>query len=172
MHWHIRQEDPEDQAAISRVHREAFGRDAEARIVDRLRNTPHWIPRLSLVAAFGKRIIGHLLLSRVELQEAVRPTSLLALGPVGVLPEWQNNRVGTELISCALGSSCSSEWDGIVVLGHANFYPRFGFEPASRFGLKCPFEVPDANYMARELRGGGLANTGGIVVYPAAWMEE
>lgn len=171
MHWRIRPEESRDQIGIHRVHFEAFGREAEARIVEGLRGSEYWVPGLSLVAALGEEIIGHVLLSKIELRDVVRPVLLLALGPVAVRPDWQNRRVGTDLISHALGSAAGREFDGVIVLGHADYYPRFGFEPASRFGIRCPFEAPDENYLARELRGGGLKNTGGTVSYPPAWLE-
>lgn len=172
MAWHLREETSEDRPGIYRVHREAFGGEVEPRIVEGLRDTPYWVPGLSLVAEDAGEIIGHVLLSRVELRDSPRPVSLLALGPVGVLPERQNSGVGTALIERVLLRAEGSEFDGVVVLGHAGYYPRFGFVPASRFGIRCPFGVPDENYLARELRPGGLAGAGGTVLYPAPWLQD
>ena len=144
-------ERPEHIDAVREVHRSAFGGGSEARLVDRLRATDAFIPRLSLVACWGSLPVGHLLLTRGAVECQSGREAALALAPVAVRPEYQARGIGARLIHRALDDARSQGFNLVVVLGHPDYYPRFGFVPASRFGIVAPFDVPDEAWMARWL---------------------
>ena len=146
--FEVRPEQPEDRAAIRRVHEAAFGQPAEADLVDALRADGDLVPELCLVADRDGEVLGHVALSRAQLDGGVE---VLALAPVGVLPEYQGERVGSALNRTALERAAETPFPLVVVLGHAGYYPRFGFEPAAALGVRAPFAVPDENWMALRL---------------------
>ena len=138
----IREERPADVAAIREVNRRAFGQDQEADIVDALR--ANGAALLSLVAIVDGRVVGHIMYSPV----VVAGTTGAALAPMAVLPDHQRQGVGSRLVEDGNARLARAGCPLIVVLGHARFYPRFGFEPASRFGITCEWPVPDDVFMA------------------------
>jgi putative acetyltransferase len=144
----VRVERPEDRAAIRRVHEAAFGRPDEADLVDALRADGDLVPELCLVAERDGEVVGHVAFSRARLDAGVE---VLALAPVGVLPEHQGQGAGAALNRTALERAAETPFPLVVVLGHAAYYPRFGFEPAAPLGVLAPFEVPDENWMALKL---------------------
>jgi putative acetyltransferase len=152
MRMNIRHEHPEDLGAIYQVNAEAFGRDAEAQLVARLRTGGKAV--LSLVAVVDRAIIGHLLFSPVTIAGA--SVRALGLAPLAVLPERQRSGVGTQLTRQGLAMCRDQGWDVVVVLGHREYYPRFGFAPAHRFGLRCEYDAPAESFMALEVRPGAL----------------
>lgn len=160
-----RAERTKDAAVIRAVHLAAFPTPAEADLVERIRASIGFVPDLALVAEDpGGVIIGHLLLSYVSL--AGEP--VLALGPMAVLPELQGQGVGSALVVAALDAAETREEPLVVVLGHPWFYPRFGFRPASRYGIFPSAPWPDAAFMAKPLttyRG----DLRGRVTYPPAF---
>ena len=143
-----RAERPEDGPAIRRVHEAAFGQPAEADLVDALRAAGDLVPELCLVAERGGEVIGHIAFSRARLGSG---DLVLALAPVGVLPEHQGTGAGSALNSAALELAAGTEFPLVVVLGHAGYYPRFGFRPAAELGVVAPFDVPAENWMALAL---------------------
>jgi predicted N-acetyltransferase YhbS len=165
----IRAERPSDAAAIRAVLLEAFPGDGEAWLVDELRGTDAWIPELSLVAVASDAIVGHLLMTRARIEGAV-PGEALALAPMAVVPAWHHRGVGGRLVRRGLEEARRLGFGLVVVLGHATYYPRFGFRPARSQGIEAPFRVPDDVWMALDLGGGGLRGT---VVYapPFAQLE-
>lgn len=177
---HIRPEQPDDYEAIAAVHRLAFGRDAEAKLVERLRDTPEYHPGLSLVAVDGSRIIGHLLFHLIAIEaDAAKEAEAaaagwipaLALAPLAVTPDRQYQGVGTALLERGILVCHQLGHRIVIVLGHPEYYSHFGFQPASRFGIRCPFSVPDAAFMVLGLRPGALNGVQGTVAYPAAFTE-
>jgi putative acetyltransferase len=134
------------------------------------RGTDRWIAALSLVAEErGGRIAGHSLMSVADLvadDERRRP--ILALGPVGVLPDRQRVGIGTALVTAGIDEARRTGWPLIVVLGHGSYYPRFGFERARRLGIEPPRDWPDAEWMALRLPG-WTVDLRGIVRYPPAF---
>lgn len=149
----IRQETPADYDVIHRVVQEAFASAAhrdgtEQDLVAALRKGEAYIPELALVALQDGKIVGHILFTRATIEG--RPT--LALAPLAVLPESQRQGIGSALvreghrIAAAMGFECS------VVLGDSAYYARFGYVPASRFGIRAPFPVADANFMVVRLQ--------------------
>ena len=137
----IRDELPGDVTAIRDVNRRAFGQDHEGNIVDALRSKEAAL--LSLVATLGGRVVGHIMYSSLsvgDLQGA-------ALGPMAVLPEHQRQGIGSRLVEAGNRKLKEANCPFIVVVGHAGYYPRFGFQPASTRGIKCEWEVPDDVFM-------------------------
>ena len=167
----IRAETPADGAMIREVNTLAFGRDSEARIVEVLRESPGFIPELSLVAEANGVIVGHALFSPVRVEAEDKTTELIALGPIAVRPEWQRQGIGGQLIRAGIDRATAQQHRAIILIGHPTYYPRFGFTPASAYGLKLPFSVPDDVFMVLPLRADGLAGITGTVIYPPAFFE-
>ncbi len=137
-----------DYKFIAKVLQASFKSDEEMNLVNQLRETEEYIPELSLVAKYNNRIIGHCMLTKVTINHH---HGYLALAPVAVDPDFQAKSIGSQLIKESI--SRAKEYKGIVLLGHQDYYPRFGFVKAANYGIKCPFEVPDENYMYLELNG-------------------
>ena len=93
------------------------------------------------------------------------------MAPVSVLPEYQNKGIGSKLILQGLKISKEMGFESIIVLGHDKYYPRFGFSPASKWGIKAPFDVPNESFMALELEDGILERVTGTVVYSKDFFE-
>jgi putative acetyltransferase len=126
---------------------------------------------LSLVATEEERVVGHILFSLVTIEEAGRVSEGIALGPMAVLPERQSAGVGSTLVRAGLERCREAARERVVVLGHPAYYPRFGFVPASRFGLRCEYDVPDEVFMAMELKEGAFEGIRGLVKYAPEFTE-
>lgn len=145
----IRQEQREDYDAVYQIIKEAFANaehsdGKEQDLVSALRKSKAFIPELSLVAVEDDRIVGHILFTKV----VVGKTAVLALAPLSVLPAYQNKGIGSALIEEGHKIASGLGYGYSVVLGHAKYYPKAGYKPASAYGIKAPFEVPDENFMA------------------------
>jgi putative acetyltransferase len=164
----VRVEQPADIAAIRAVNLAAFPTSAEADLVDHLRREAE--PFISLVAASRDGIVGHVAFSPVTLlsHPAVR---VMGLAPMAVLPRSQQTGIGSALVRAGLTECARHGAAALVVLGHAGYYPRFGFVPASQFGLRSEYDVPDEVFMALELQAGALAGKGGTVRYHPAFAD-
>lgn len=160
----IRPESESDRDAVARVHRHAFGRDDEAELVERLRAGGDYLSELSLVAEHDGTVVGHVALSRARLDGR----AVLALGPIGVLPGRQRHGVGSALMRSAVARARESGEQLVVLLGHPEYYPRFGFVPAADLGIRGDFAGPP--FMALELVPGG-AGGGGRFEYAPAFAE-
>lgn len=166
----IRQEIKKDYEISEKVVEKAFAREVhsdhkEHFLVGKLRKSEVFIPELSLVAESKGEIIGHLMLTQLIIKDGENINKSLALAPVSVLPEFQNKGVGSKLISQALRISKEMGFKSVIVLGHEKYYPRFGFEAASRWGIKAPFDVANESFMALELEDGSLDGITGTVIY-------
>ena len=145
----VRPELPHDAEQIRVVHLEAFAPSTvEAELVDRLRDAGELEHELCLVAEEGGRVVGHIAFSRARLASG---HEVLALAPMGVVPGRQQQGIGEALVRESLHRARATRFPLIVVLGHAAYYPRFGFEPAGELGLEAPFEVPPEAWMALKL---------------------
>lgn len=165
----IRPETPEEYAAIHAVNALAFGREQEARLVDTLRQSPGFTPELSLVAVEAGQVVGHVLFSPIRIETESGDVPILSLAPVAVRPEAQNRGIGSQLIRHGLDECRRLGHTIVVLIGHPNYYPRFGFSPARAMGLEAPFPIPDEAFMALELVPGALAGVTGLVRYPPAF---
>ncbi|GAA2566479.1 hypothetical protein GCM10010424_05140 [Streptomyces lienomycini] len=164
--WTVSSETTEDIPAIRDILLAAFPTTLEADIVDALRADPKaWIDGLSMVtAASDGTATGYALLTRCH----VDGVPALALAPCAVLPAAQRTGAGSAAIRAALDAARAMGENLVLVLGHAEYYPRFGFTPASRFGIRAPFEVPDEAMMAMALDDTRTV-PGGTIQYPAAF---
>jgi putative acetyltransferase len=158
----IRPETAEDDAAIREIHRQAFGRDDEALLVDALREQGY--ARLSLVAVEGARPVGHILFSDLPIVTDDRIVPALALAPLAVIPSQQGRGIGSSLVWRGLEACAEAAHAIVIVLGHPWFYPRFGFSTALARSLRSPF--PRDAFMAVELVPGALTEVVGEVRYP------
>lgn len=167
----IRPETPADYEGIRLVNYLAFGnKPNESNLIEAIRKSELFIPELSLVAVKDGEIIGHILFSRIfiETNEGEIPT--IGLAPMAVKPEFQGIGIGLELVKAGLQACRELGYPHVFVLGHPNFYPKFGFVPSqSSFGIECPFPVGDPYFMAIELKNDSLKDIKGRVKYPPAF---
>lgn len=164
----IRPEAPGDEGAVFHVNEAAFGKPDEARLVDALR--PSDAVLLSLVAERAGQIVGHALFTKVVLKQADGGSlTAAALGPIGVLPENQGQGIGSALIREGLARLRLSDLPFCAVLGHNDYYPRFGFETSAKYGIRCQWEVPAEVFMVQPLRPDGLEHCAGVVWYAPAF---
>ncbi len=166
----IRLEKPEDIRQVRAVNEHAFGQSLEADLVDGLRkNCPD---ALSVVAEKGGRITGHLLLSPVLISDVHQTVHGMGLGPMAVRPAYQRRGIGSELIGYGLNILAERRCPFVIVLGHPDYYPRFGFEPAGRYGLRSQWsDVPDEAFMILILDRSALQGVSGVVVYRGEFTE-
>ena len=162
----VRPESATDIKAIDVVHLSAFGGDEEVNLVSALRNSAGFNAQLSLVAEFHDRIVGHILLTKVRLQRDDDGMDILALAPMAVVPSQTHRGIGSELVQSAVDAARRTGYAAIAVVGHPDFYRRFGFEAASRWGLTCNLPAPEEAVLAMELEEGALAS-GGNIIYPS-----
>jgi len=160
----IRPERLEDRAEVHALNEQAFGSAVEADLVDKLREA--CAGALSLVAEDESGIIGHIFFSSVIIDDAKRTIEGMGLAPMAVRPDRQRQGVGSALVREGLDILRSRESPFVVVLGHPEYYPRFGFEPASRRGVACQWEgVPDKAFMILVLDEAVLGGVSGIARY-------
>jgi predicted N-acetyltransferase YhbS len=167
----IRREKKEDFNSINEVNEQAFKQKDESELIKRIRASKNFIPDLSLVAEVNGKIIGHILFSKIKII-GVKEYESLALAPMAVLPEFQNKGIGRKLIKEGLKKARELGFNSVIVVGHHDYYPRFGFERASKWNIKCPFEVPNEAFLAIELKDGALTEKSGIVEYPKEFGIE
>lgn len=161
----IRTESAQDYAAIRQLHRAAFGGDEEARLVDALRDGGGLT--VSLVAEEQGQIVGHIALS--PMQQRNGPATALGLGPMAVVPGRQKQGIGSALVNAALEAARGEGTHAIFVLGHPDYYPRFGFIPAHEKGIQSTYDVPAEAFMVLELQPGTLDDSSGVVHYHEAF---
>lgn len=148
----IRQENKNDYEEVYNVIKTAFETAEESDgneqdlVVD-LRKSDNFIPELSLVAVKDKKIVGYILFTKIKIGDNVE----LALAPLGILPGYQRQGIGEKLIKEGHKIAKDLGYHYSVVLGSNKYYPKFGYEKASNYGIKAPFEVPDENFMAIKL---------------------
>jgi putative acetyltransferase len=157
----IRLEQPDDADSIRQIVVAAFGREAEARLVERLRASGKIVR--ALVAEEQGRLLGHVAFSKIEIGGNGAPA--LSLAPLAVMPAFQRLGIGSALVSAGLQQLRMGGQQRVVVVGDPAYYPRFGFVPASRFGLECPWPVPAEAFMAIALARDAYKDVAGMVTY-------
>jgi putative acetyltransferase len=161
----VRRESAADRVAVHALNSAAFGQAAEAGLVEALRDTAGVI---SLVAEVEDQVVGHILFSPVTF---TGDESLLIAGlaPMAVTPDRQRQGVGSALVRTGIEECRQAGFGAVVVLGHAGYYPRFGFAPASDHGVDCEYEVPPEAFMLAELQPGYLHGASGTIRYHPAF---
>lgn len=165
----VRAEAEGDQAAVRRVNELAFEGACEADLVEALRQNGTRL--VSLVAEEDGRVVGHILFSPVTVESEAGDWGAFALGPMAVLPERQGLGVGSALVREGLSECLRLGHEVVFVLGHEDYYPRFGFRTAAGAGLGCEFPSPEENFMVAELRPGALAGRAGLVRYAPEFRD-
>ncbi|MBS1823970.1 MAG: N-acetyltransferase [Acidobacteria bacterium] len=163
----IRAETPSDVAAIRCVHEAAFRQLQEADLIDAIRDQCYSL--ISLVAEEDGAILGHVLLSHLDVIAAGRSIRAAALGPIAVLPAHQNQGIGSSLIRRVLDQACSDGVAIVLVLGHPAYYPRFGFCAERARAMSSPYTCHGDAWMVAELIPGTLPQASSTVAYPAPW---
>lgn len=174
---HIRQEKNEDIDIIYNLVKKSFENaehsdGTEQDLVNRLRKSKSFIPELSLVATDGNNLIGHILFTKILIENNNKKAESLALAPLAVLPEYQNKSVGSKLVKEGLKIAKELGYRSVIVLGSEKYYPRFGFVEAKNFEIIPPFEVPSENFMIIELEKGSLKDISGTVIYAKEFFEN
>jgi putative acetyltransferase len=155
----IREERPDDVATVRDLNKRAFGQDQEANIVDALR--ANGAALLSLVATVDDRVVGHIMYSPLS----VGDVNGAALGPMAVLPERQRQGIGSKLVEAGNRKLKDAGRPFIIVVGHADYYPRFGFTPAREHGIKCEWDVPNDVFMLLILDEAKMQRVSGLARY-------
>ena len=161
----VRAETADDLGAVRRINEQAFDGAAEAELVDALRR--RGAVTLSLVAEIDGEVVGHILFSPATIVSDGEQVPAVALAPMAVMPTHQRRGVGSRLVDEGLRLLSEAGHGIVVVLGHANYYPRFGFRTASELGIGCSYDVPDEVFMVRLLRENAWSDRTGTVRYRA-----
>ena len=165
----VRFEGPHDATAVREINEQAFGGLQEARIVDALRDSPDSI---SLVATVDERVVGHILFTPVTIEPHAARVRVAGLAPMAVRPEFQRSGVGSALVRAGLEECRGRGYAAVVVVGHPEYYPRFGFVPAHTKRLECEYPVPREAFMTIELEAGALTGRAGVVRYRPEFAAE
>lgn len=170
----LRSEKRSDYTKVAFIIEEAFKTEAysnqtEHLLVERLRSSDAFIPELSIVAELNGELVGHILLTKISIQDGEKLTPSLALAPVSVLPDHQGKSIGGLLIKEAHKVAKYLGYQSVILIGHEDYYPRFGYEPTSKYGIRLPFEAPEKNCMLIELKENALKGVSGTVVYAKAF---
>ena len=163
----IRKEKDSDKEIIWKVNAEAFETEAEANLVNALRDSG--IPFISLVAEEDEEIVGHILFTPVELIGDDSGLKLMGLAPMAVLPKFQKKGIGSQLVKTGKEKCSTQGYDAIIVLGHPEYYPKFDFIPSVKYGIKSEYNVPDETFMLLELKEGLLKDKNGVIKYHSAF---
>lgn len=172
----FRTEIPADHKSVFKIIEAAFqtieiSDHKEQFLVERLRKSDAFIPELSTVAELNDVIVGHILLTKIKIKNVNTSFDSLALAPVSVHPDFQNKGIGSALIKEAHKRSKALGFQSIILVGHADYYPRFGYELTSKYGIKLPFPAPEESCMIIELNENGLKDVSGTVEYSKPFFE-
>ena len=166
----VREELPEDISAVRLVNVRAFGRTQEADIIDKLRQNCSDL--LSLVAVRQNDVVGHILFSPATVESEDRSVQGMGLAPIAVRPDCQRQGIGSELIRAGIEKLKSSRCAFVVVLGHLQYYPRFGFERASRYGIRSEWQVPEEAFMILMLDESEMRSVSGVAKYRPEFADS
>src|SRR5579862_1770031 len=164
----IRSEMPDDRAAVQEVHTKAFGGPAEAKLVRLICERQKAL--ISLVATNDGKVVGHILFSKVTIANSPDTFNVVGLAPVAVLPEFQRQGIGSQLIREGLKQCKQAAYDAVVLIGYPAYYSRFGFSRAADFSLQNEYGVHD-EFMVLPLRDGALDGARGMIKYHPEFAE-
>jgi len=144
----------------------------EGKLVDKLRKAPTFIEELSLVAELNGQVVCHILFTPIVIDNGQQQFQSLVLAPVSVLPEFQKMGIGGQLILAGHQKAVELGFQSVILIGHPEYYPRFGYKPASSWEIKTHYELPsDDVFMAVELTEGALSKVSGMVIFPPEFGE-
>ena len=164
----IRFESKDDREAVRNVHASAFEGHTEVKLFALLNEQAR--PLVSLLAEEEDECVGHILFSPASLH-GHPDLNIMGLAPMSVLPGYQGQGIGSALVREGLDQCRKQGVDAVIVLGHPDYYPRFGFRPAARYGIESEYEVPDEAFMVLELQPGVLQGRSGRVEYHPAFKQ-
>ncbi|HML05183.1 MAG TPA: N-acetyltransferase [Methanobacterium sp.] len=167
----IRHEKKSDYSTIYEINKLAFNGENESKLIQTLRKSENFNKNLSLVAVNGEKIVGHILFTPITIETKEKSFLALALAPLAVHPEFQNQGIGSLLIKQGLNACKRLKYGIIIVIGHPKYYPRFGFIPAINKGLKVLFEVREEAFLVKENISGSLNGVEGTVKYPQPFLD-
>ena len=160
----IRFEKPEDITFIHSVNEQAFGRVSEAKLVDTLRQA--CADHLSLVADDNGSIVGHIMFTPVLVTEEKQELQGMGLAPMAVLPSKQRQGIGAQLVDTGLQILKEKGCPFVIVLGHPEYYPRFGFQAASGCNIRTQWDgVPDEAFMILVMDHEAMQNVSGVATF-------
>lgn len=170
----IREAVEKDYPQIQKVVEAAFKNvemsdHTEHELIMKIKQSEAHIPELSIVALEDDKIVGHLMMSKINIIDGDKQHLSLALAPVAVAPDEQMKGVGSSLINQSIKIAAALGYESVIVLGHHTYYPKFGFQKASDYHIYPPFDVPDEYFMVLPLKEDGLKDTKGIVKYSSAF---
>ena len=176
MKIHIRQEQTKDHTTVFQIIEKAFkemkySSHTEQFIVEKLRKDEAFIPALSLVAELDGALVGYIILSKVKIDDGKQLFDALILGPVAVLPELHKKSIGSQLIKAAHEKAKALGHKIVVLLGHKEYYPRFGYESMQKYGIKLPFEATPGSSMVLGLTPDALEGVSGRVIYSKPFLK-
>ena len=175
MKIHIRQEETKDHQTVFKIVEDAFenmkySSHTEQFIVEQLRKDEAFIPELSLVAELDGELVGYIILSKIQIDNGQQLFDALTLGPVAVLPKLHGKSIGSQLIKEAHKRAKSLGHEVIVLLGHKNYYPRFGYELMQKYDISLPFEATPEHCMVIGLTPNALNGINGKVIYSKPFL--
>jgi len=163
----IRAEKKTDINHIWQINAEAFETKEEADLVNTLRDSG--VPSISLVYEQNNELLGHILFTKVELVGDTSGLKLAGLAPMAVSPKFQNSGIGSSLIKAGIQQCINDGYDAIIVLGHPDYYPKFGFVPSVKYGIKTEYDVPENVFMVLEIKENVLKGKQGTIKYHEAF---
>lgn len=172
----IRQEQAKDYSTVFQVNKDAFAtmeysNQTEHFLVEKLRKTTAYIPELALVAELDGKIVGYIILTKIKIDNGEQLFDALTLGPVAVIPKLHKQGIGSQLIKEVHKRAKALGHKVIVLLGHKDYYPRFGYEMISKYGIQLPFKSAPENCMVLGLTADALDGVSGMVIYSKPFLE-
>lgn len=161
----LRGERESDYNDIYEINCKAFGGETEAKIVNAVRKTRNYAKGFSIVAFHEEKAVGHAIFTHASIVNKGRRFNCLALGPMAVTPEFQRQGVGKQLVEEGILRAKENNFKAIIVLGHKEYYPKFGFTPASAKNISNKFNAPPENFMILELLPNALKGISGVAEY-------
>ncbi len=176
MKIHIRQEQKKDHKTVFKIVEKAFKKmkyssHTEQFIVEKLRMDEAFIPELSLVAELDGELVGYIILTKIKIDNGEQLFDALTLGPVAVLPKLHGKSIGSQLIKEVHERAKVLGHKIIILLGHKDYYPRFGYELMHKYGMSLPFDASPENCMVIGLTPDALEGVSGKVIYSKPFLE-